>query len=108
MAERRGLLTEETQGTVLAVCFVLALLATGFGVYNLVTIRAMSQVVAVHNLALESNRDEGASNSKRIDDLEKKLAELDKRAAAMAAAPGAPGDGGPPPEGKAGKGSKNP
>jgi len=105
MAERRGLLTEETQGTVLAVCFVLALLATGFGVYNLVSIRTMSAIVAVHNVAIESQKNEIDASAKRIEELEKKLADAEKKRAEMAAAPT---EAAPPPEGKAGKGGKSP
>ena len=106
MAERRSILTEENQPTVIAVCFVLALLATGFGVYDLLQIRSLSMFVQrTNNENVEAVNTQLSTAMTRLADLERRLGEFEQRSAA--AMPVAADGGTPNPEGKAGK-SKTP
>lgn len=99
MAEKRSILSEENQPTVIAVCFVLALLALGFGVYDMLQIRGLSMLVQrVNNVNVESINSQLSAATTRLADLEKRLAEVEKAPAPMPVADA------PPPEGKAGKG----
>jgi hypothetical protein len=102
MAEKRSILSEENQPTVIAVCFVLALLALGFGVYDMLQIRGLSMIVQrVNNVNVESINTQLSAATTRLADIEKRLGEVEKRAATpMPVAETAP----PAPEGKAGKG----
>jgi hypothetical protein len=107
MAERRSVLTEENQPTVIAVCFVLALLATGFGVYDLLQIRSLSMFVQrTNNVNVESVNTQLSTAMTRLADLERRLGDIEQRSAA-AGIPVAADGGTPSPEGKAGK-SKTP
>ena len=88
MAERqRGILSEENQPTIIAVCFVLALMGTVFGIYDLLQVRSLSLAATrASTVSVEAVNTQLSAASTRIADLEKRLADLEKKAAESAAA----------------------
>jgi hypothetical protein len=83
MAESRSILSEENQPTVIVVCFVLALLATGLGVYDMLQTRGLSVAVQrVSNVNTDMINSELSAATVRLTDLEKRLAALEQAAAA--------------------------
>ena len=108
MAEKRPILSEENQPTVIAVCFVLALLATGLGVYDMLQTRGLSvQVQRMNNINVESINSQLSATATRLTELEKRLGDVETRSAAV---PVVADGAAPAPEGggvKAGK-SKTP
>jgi hypothetical protein len=95
------LLSPETQPTVTVVGFVLAMIALAVSVTAVIRVRqATSFAYALHEVGEGNATGQNDAVITRLDALEKKLAELEARpAAAAAAAPVAA-----PEEGKAGKG----
>lgn len=94
MAERRSILSEENLPTIVAVSFVLALLATTFGVYDLLQIRGLSHLVRrVNDVNTEAISTQLSAATLRLAEIERRLGELEQRSIGLpvAAEAGTPG-----------------
>jgi hypothetical protein len=113
MSEKSGILSSENQPTIIVVVFVLTTLSIVMGVYNTLQVNDAFAASSLIDLVINERLDENTKKtSERIDALEARLAEAEKRgpraeaAAAEGAAPAEGAEAAGEGEGKAGKGKK--
>ena len=99
------LISESNLQTVVAVCFVLALLSVAFNFYNFTRINAVFNGLAdVQNITVSGVNNANQAQADRVTLLEKRIKKLEKQAKRGNTAAATP-----PPAGKAkGKGKKSP
>jgi hypothetical protein len=91
MSEKRPMISAENQQTVLAVCFVLALLSVVFNFYNYTRInRVISATARMNNINVEQIEENLRAQQRAIGALEKKQAEMDGKMSTMSAPAPAP------------------
>ena len=94
MSEKSSIISSENTQTVVAVCFVLALLAVAFNFYNYVRIQQLVQVTGkIYAGSLEQDI-VSSERLKAFSDLEKRVAALEATPAPAPAEP-APAEGEP-------------
>ena len=78
MSEKSSIISSENTQTVVAVCFVLALLAVAFNFYNYVRIQQLVQVTGkIYAGSLEQEHIVSSERLKAFSDLEKRVAALE-------------------------------
>jgi len=80
MSERPDMISSDSLQTVVAVCFVLALLSVAFNFYNFTQINHVYGFMAeLNNYNVQGVVDNLAATSQRIDALDKKIDGVDKK-----------------------------
>ena len=93
MSEKPQMMSSDSLQTVVAVCFVLALLSVAFNFYNFTRINHVYGFMAeLNNYNMQGVSDHLASSSQRIDALTKRLDGVDKKLTQV----GKKGDAGEP------------
>ena len=87
MSESRPMISAENQQTVLAVCFVLTLLTSAFGLYNYSrTSKVISATAHMNNINVENIHGNLKTQGTEITALEAKVTALEGKLTAMTAA----------------------